>query len=141
MSSQALRASRESADEVAAGFYAFRTPLPEDVGEITSLMSELYAISALLSSLERVADDPRHRRCFNMIKPDLHAVLASYAYTIEDIGDIFRDLDGPDASPATYKRTWLRMGRFFWDQSRYTLATRLYKYKMVFKEFNDLVKE
>ncbi|KAJ5185354.1 hypothetical protein N7472_010194 [Penicillium cf. griseofulvum] len=141
MSSQALRASRESADDVAAGFYAFRTPLPEDVGEITSLMSELYAISALLSSLEHVADDPRHRRCFNMIKPDLHAVLASYAYTIEDIGDIFRDLDGPDASPATYKRTWLRMGRFFWDQSKFTLATRLSKYKMVFKEFNDLVKD
>ncbi|KAJ5494180.1 hypothetical protein N7463_010267 [Penicillium fimorum] len=138
---QALRSSRQSADDVAAGLHAFRAPLPEYVGEITSLMSELYAISALLSSLEHLANDPRNRRCFNMINPDLNVVQSSYAYTIEDIGDIFRELDGADASPARYKRTWLNMGRFFWDQSRYTLATRLVKYKTVFKEFNDLVRD
>ncbi|KAJ5382794.1 hypothetical protein N7517_000705 [Penicillium concentricum] len=138
---QALRASRQSADDVAVGFYEFRAPLPEHVGEITSLTSELYAISALLSSLEHLADDPRNRRCLNMIKPDLNVVQASYTYTIEDIGDIFRELDGPDASPARYKRTWLNMGRFFWDQSKYTLHTRLTKYKMAFKEFNDLVRD
>ncbi|OQE41085.1 hypothetical protein PENCOP_c005G08350 [Penicillium coprophilum] len=138
---QALRASRESADDVAASLYTFRTPLPEHVGEITSLMSELYAISALLSSLEHVAEDPRNRRCFNMIKPDLNVVQSSYTYTIEDIGDIFRELDGGDASPARYKRTWLNMNRFFWDQSQYTLATRLAKYKTIFKEFYDLVRD
>ncbi|KAJ5827129.1 hypothetical protein N7447_003892 [Penicillium robsamsonii] len=138
---QALRVSRQSAEDMAAGFYAFRAPLPEHMGEITSLMSELYAISALLSSLEHLADDSRNRRCFNMIKPDLNVVQSSYTYTIEDIGDFFRELDGADASPARYKRTWLNMDRFFWDQSKYTLATRLIKYKMVFKEFNDLVKD
>lgn len=138
---QALRASRQSADDVAAGFYAFRDPLPEHVGEITSLMSELYAISSSLTTLERLADDPRNRRYFDMIKPDLNVVQASFTYTIEDIGDILRGLDGADASPARYKRTWVIMSRFFWDQSNYTLATRLAKYKTVFKEFNDLVRE
>ncbi|CAP91970.1 Pc13g09010 [Penicillium rubens Wisconsin 54-1255] len=137
---QALRASRQSADDVAAGFYVFRDPLPEHVGDITSLMSELYAISSSLSTLERLAEDPRKRRYFELIKPDLNVVQASFAYTIEDIGDIFRGLDGPDASPARYKRTWVILSRFFWDQSNYTLATRLAKYKTVFKEFNDLLK-
>ncbi|KAJ6143311.1 hypothetical protein N7471_002764 [Penicillium samsonianum] len=138
---QALRASRQSADDVAAGFYAFRDPLPEHVGEITSLMSELYAISSSLTTLERLADDPRNRRYFDMIKPDLNVVQASFTYTIEDIGDILRGLDGADGSPARYKRTWVIMSRFFWDQSNYTLATRLAKYKTVFKEFNDLVRD
>ncbi|KAJ5588876.1 hypothetical protein N7537_011554 [Penicillium hordei] len=138
---QALRASRQSADDVAAGFSAFRDPLPEHVGEITSLMSELYAISSSMSTLERLAEDPRNRRYFDMIKSDLNVVQASFTYTIEDIGDIFRGLDGPDASSARYKRTWVIMSRFFWDQSNYTLATRLAKYKTVFKEFNDLVRE
>ncbi|KAJ9491570.1 hypothetical protein VN97_g1695 [Penicillium thymicola] len=138
---QALRASRQSADDVATGFYAFRGPLPEHMGEITSLMSELYAISSSLSTLERLAEDPRNRRYFDMIKPDLNVVQASFTYTIEDIGEIFRGLDGPDASSARYKRTWVIMSRFFWDQSNYTLATRLAKYKTIFKEFNDLVRE
>ncbi|KAJ5687741.1 hypothetical protein N7536_010360 [Penicillium majusculum] len=138
---QALRASRQSADDVAAGFYKFRGPLPEHVGEITSLMSELYAISSSLTTLERLAEDPRNRRYFDMIKSDLNVVQSSFTYTIEDIGEIFRGLDGPDASSARYKRTWVIMSRFFWDQSNYTLATRLAKYKTVFKEFNDLVRE
>ncbi|KOS46084.1 hypothetical protein ACN38_g3015 [Penicillium nordicum] len=138
---QALRASRQSADDVATGFYAFRDPLPEHMGEITSLMSELYAISSSLSTLERLAEDPRNRRYFELIKPDLNVVQASFTYTIEDIGEIFRGLDGPDASSARYKRTWVIMSRFFWDQSNYTLATRLAKYKTIFKEFNDLVRE
>ncbi|KGO72936.1 hypothetical protein PITC_061640 [Penicillium italicum] len=138
---QALRASRQSADDVAAGFYAFRDPLPEHVGEITSLMSELYAISSTLSTLERLAEDPRNRRYFDMIKPDLNVVQASFTYTIEDIGEFFRSLDDPDASQARYKRTWILMSRFFWDQSNYTLAIRLAKYKTVFKEFCDLVRE
>ncbi|KAJ5158606.1 uncharacterized protein N7500_008257 [Penicillium coprophilum] len=120
---QALRASRESADDVATGLYAFRTPF-----------QNMWARS------HRSSEDPRNRRCFNMIKPDLNVVQASYTYTIEDIGDIFRELDGGDVSPARYKRTWLNMNRFFWDQSQYTLATRLAKYKTVFKEFCDLVK-
>ncbi|CAG8045750.1 unnamed protein product, partial [Penicillium nalgiovense] len=137
---QALRASRQRADDVAAGFFVFRDPLPEHVSEITSLMSELYAISSSLSNLERLAEDPRNRRYFDLIKSDLNVVQASFAYTIEDIGDIFRGLDGADASPARYKRTWVILSRFFWDQSNYTLATRLAKYKTVFKEFNDLVR-
>ncbi|KAJ5485993.1 hypothetical protein N7530_000293 [Penicillium desertorum] len=137
---QALRASRQSADDVAAGFYVFRDPLPEHVGDITSLMSELYAISSALSTLEGLAEDPRKRRYMELIKPDLNVVQASFTYTIEDIGDIFRGLDGADASPARYKRTWVILNRFFWDQSNYTLATRLAKYKTVFKEFIDLVR-
>ncbi|KAJ5950875.1 uncharacterized protein N7479_009288 [Penicillium vulpinum] len=140
--SRALRASRQSADDVAAGFYAFRDPLPEHAGEIASLMSELFAISASLSSLERLAESPRDRRAFTMIKSDLNVVQASYAYTIEDIGDIFRGLDGgADASSMSYERTWRTMNRFFWDQSQYSLATRLAKYKTVFKEFDDLVRD
>jgi hypothetical protein len=138
---QALRASRQSADDVAAGFYVFRDPLPEHVGDITSLMSELYAISSALSTLEGLAEDPRKRRYMELIKPDLNVVQASFTYTIEDIGDIFRGLDGADASPARYKRTWVILNRFFWDQSNYTLATRLAKYKTVFKEFIDLVRK
>ncbi|KAK4862161.1 hypothetical protein LT330_003299 [Penicillium expansum] len=137
----ALRASRQSAEDIAAGFYAFRDPLPEHVGEITSLMSELYAISSTLTTLDRLAEDPRNRRYFEMIKPDLNVVQASFTYTIEDIGDFFRDLDNYDASQAKYKRTWVAMSRFFWDQSNHNLAIRLAKYKTAFEEFTDLLRE
>ncbi|KAJ5095413.1 hypothetical protein NUU61_004769 [Penicillium alfredii] len=135
----ALRTSAENAEDVAAGFSTFRAPLPEHATEITGLISDLYAISSSLSSLDDLVKDPRYRRNLPRVHPDLELARASLKYTLEDIVDFFGRLDGGN-NPELYRRTWLAMGRFFWDESHYSLETRLAKYKTFLRELGDSLK-
>lgn len=137
----ALRTSADEAEDAAAGFSTFRTPLPEHSTEVTGLISDLYAISSSLSSLEDLSKDARYRRNWPRIHPDLELVRSSLKYTVEDIFDFFGRLDGVKSSPETYKHAWLSMGRFFWDESQYSLSTRFAKYKTFLRELGDLIKE
>lgn len=137
----ALRTSAEEVEDVAAGFSTFRTPLPEHATEVTGLISDLYAISSSLSSLEDLSKDARYRRGWSRIHADLELVRSSLKFTIEDIFDFFARLDGIKSPPEVYKRVWVSMGRFFWDESQYSLATRFAKYKTFLRELGDLVKE
>lgn len=136
----ALRTSAENAEDVAAGFTTFRAPLPEHAAEVTSLIADLYAISASLSTLENLTKDPHNRRNVILIQSDLTRVRTSLKYTLEDIVDFFGSLDGGNASPVGYKRTWMTLNRFFWDESQYSLATRLAKYNTMLKELSELTK-
>jgi hypothetical protein len=137
----ALRTSAENAEDVASGFAMFRGPVPEISSEVTSLIADLYAISSLLSILEDLGKDYRRQLNLARIQPDLSMVQASLKYTLEDIVNFFGRLSGPVVVPDTYKHTWLSIGRFFWDESRYTLATRLAKYKAMLRELSEMAKE
>lgn len=137
----ALRTSGQRAEDVAAGFTTFRAPLPEHAAEVTSLIADLYAISASLSSLDDLDRDPRYRRNVAEIQPDLNIVRASLKYTLEDIVDFFRALDGGQASAAGYKSTWMTLNHFFWEESRCSLATRLAQYKTMLREIIDSTKK
>lgn len=131
----------EKAEDVAAGFTTFRAPLPEHAAEVTSLIAALYAISSSLSDLEGLRDDERYRRGFKTIQSDLSLVNESLDYTLEDILDIFHDLDGGNTTPWHYKRAWVKLNNFFWNQAGHTLATRLAKYKTFLRELADITKE
>ncbi|KAJ5293864.1 hypothetical protein N7508_008685, partial [Penicillium antarcticum] len=137
----ALRTSAENAEDVAAGFAMFRGPVPEISSEVTSLIADLYAISSLLSILEDLGKDYRRQLNLARIQPDLSMVQASLKYTLEDIVNFFGRLSGPAVVPDTYKHTWLSLSRFFWDESRYTLATRLAKYKAMLRELSEMAKD
>ncbi|KAJ5239928.1 hypothetical protein N7468_004547 [Penicillium chermesinum] len=137
----ALRTSAEEAEDAAAGFSAFRAPLPEHSTEITSYIADLYSISASLTSLDDLSKDARIARNWSRIQADLELVQKSLKYTISDIFDHFGRLDGGKVSPDIYKRTWGSMNRFFWDESQYSLTTRFAKYKALLRELNDMLKD
>jgi hypothetical protein len=134
----ALRTSAKNAEDVAAAFTQFRDPLPEHAAEVTALIADLFAISSSLSALEALHSNHRYRLDVSQIQPDLNLVRASLKYTLEDIVDYFRDLDPGRSIPADYKRTWMDLNRFFWDESRYSLATRFAKYNAMLRELNNL---
>lgn len=136
-----LRLSADECEDAAAGFSTFRAPLPEHATEVTALMSDFYALSSTLGSLDDTIKDPRYRRNWPLIQGDLELVRYSLKYTIEDILDFFGRLDGGKATKAGYKRVWLELSRFFWDESQYSLGTRLAQYKTFLREISDLMRE
>lgn len=137
----ALHISADEAEDAAAGFTTFRAPLPEYAPEITGIISEFYAIISSLTSLDDLSRDARYRRNWPRVHADVELVRASLKYTIEDIFDFFGRLDGGKTTPEVYKRVWLSMGRFFWEESQYSLSTRLAKYKTCLRELGDVMKE
>ncbi|KAJ5648202.1 hypothetical protein N7490_004574 [Penicillium lividum] len=136
----ALRTYVVDAEDAAAGFATFRAPFPECAAEVTGLISDLYAISSSLTSLEALSQDAQCRRNWSHVRPDLDLVLKSMKHTIKDIFDYFYRLDDGGNTPENYKIVWLAMGRFFWDESQYTLSTRLARYKIFLRELGDVAK-
>lgn len=137
----ALRSSADQAERAADGFSTFRAPLPEHATEITGLISDFYAISSSLSSLDDLSKDPRYRRSWALVHPDVELLRSSLKYTIDDILEFFNRLDGGHASSDTYQRTWLSIERFFWNEAQYSLGTRLAKYKGFLRDLVDSVRE
>lgn len=137
----ALRTSAEEAEDAAAGFSAFRAPLPEHSTEITSYIADLYSISSSLTSIDDLSKDDRLKRNWPRIQSDLELVQKSIKCTISDIFDHFGRLDGGDVPPDIYKRTWISMNRFFWDEAQYSLTTRFAKYKTFLRELNDTLRK
>jgi len=136
-----LRLSADECEDAAAGFSTFRAPLPEHATEVTALMSDFYALSSTLGSLSDLIRDPRYRQNLPRVQGDLGLVRYSLKYTIEDILDFFALLDGPNATQMGYKRVWMDMSRFFWNESQSSLGTRLAQYKTFLREISDLMKK
>ncbi|KAJ6096205.1 hypothetical protein N7486_006951 [Penicillium sp. IBT 16267x] len=136
----ALRTSAEDAEDAAAGFTTFRAPLPEHAAEVTGLISDLYAISSSLTSLDAFSQDVQYGRNWPRAQPDVELVTSSLKYTIEDIFDYCHRLDNGRTAPENYKRVWVSMCRFFWDESQYALSTRLARYRIFLRELGEMVK-
>lgn len=136
-----LPTAADDAEDVVAGFTVFRAPLPQHATELTTVISEYYAIIAALTTLDTLSKDARHRRNWPRIQSDLHLVLASLKYTGEDILDFFGKLDGVNAPPERYNAVWATMNRFFWDETQYSFSTRLAKYKTFLRDLCDSMKE
>lgn len=137
----ALRTSAEDAEDAAAGFHTFRAPLPEHAAEVTGLISDLYAISSSLTSLDAFSQDVQYRRHWPRVQPDVELVRSSLKYTIEDIFDYMHRLGNGRNSPDNYKRVWVSMCRFFWDESQYSLSTRLARYRVFLRELGEAMKK
>ncbi|KAJ5287628.1 hypothetical protein N7478_003314 [Penicillium angulare] len=135
-----LSTSVGDTESAAAGFTTFRVPLPDHAAEVTTLISDLYAISASLTSLGRFSQDVRYRRNWPLIEPDVELVRKSLKYTLEDIFKYFRRID-KERSPESYRRAWTSMDGWFWDESHYSLSTRLARYKSFLREMGDVMKD
>ena len=135
----ALRRTADEAESAAAGFKTFRAPLPEHFTEITALISDLYAISSSLLSLDDLSKDPRYRLSWPHVHLDVELVQSSLKYTVEDILHYLQRVQ-TQASSDAYSRTWQSMNRFFWDQSQFSLATRLARYRTFIRELNEVLR-
>lgn len=137
-----LHTTAEFAENIAAGFSQFRDPLPECTAAITSLISDLYAISATLTSLDELAVLRPYRHNLLVVKADLELVQSSLQYTLDKIFEAFGYLDAKGSvRRSSYKRTWVELCSFFEEEGGYPLSRRLRKYKMFLKELEDLMQK
>ncbi|KAJ5722632.1 hypothetical protein N7488_000667 [Penicillium malachiteum] len=136
----ALSTSAKDAEDAADGFTDFRRPLPDHAAEVTGLISDLYAISSSLTAIETLSQDVLYRRNWARIQPDIELLRKSLKYTLDEIFDHFRRLDGT-GTPDSYRRVWMSLERTFWDESQYALSTRLLKYKTFLRETTEVMKE
>lgn len=136
-----LRVAADECEDVAVGFSMFREPLPQHAIEITQVISDYYAIISLLNTLDALSRDGRYRRNWPRVQADADLVRICLKYTNEDILDLFGNLDGADAPPERFNQVWAAMNRFFWDETQYSFATRLGKYKAFLREMGDMMKE
>lgn len=127
------------AENVAVGFGRFRSCLPEHGAEITNLISELYAMSATLTSIEGLSR--QFSRNYARIKPDLDMVLASLNYTLDDINTTFKKLDKKPHLD-NFRHAWHDLDAYFREESNsYTLKRRLTKYRMFLQELEDMMRK
>jgi hypothetical protein len=137
-----LHTTAAFAESIAAGFTQFRDPLPECTAVITSLIADLYAISATLTSLDELALSRPYRRNLHVIKPDLELVRSSLQYTLDKIFEAFGHLDTQGTvRRRPYKRTWVDLCSYFEEEGGSSLSRRLRKYKMFLKELEDLMQK
>ncbi|KAB8232785.1 uncharacterized protein BDW43DRAFT_311858 [Aspergillus alliaceus] len=138
----ALRTSADNAEDVAAGFRAFRDHLPGHEAEITGLIADLFAVSSALKRLDNLTNDRRYQHHLAAVHPDLEVVRTSLKITLEDIVDFFGDLEVRRGSIRdVYKRTWMELCAFFKDEFRDSLTTRLARYKSLLLDLEDYMKD
>lgn len=136
-----LRVAADECEDVAMGFSMFRGPLPQHAIEITEVISDYYAIISLLTTLDALARDSRYRRNWQRVQEDADLVRTCLKYTNEDILDLLGNLDGADAPSERFNLVWTAMKQFFWDETQYSFATRLGKYKAFLRELGDIMRE
>ena len=124
MSTQALIAVAETAQDAAAGLNKFLDPVPDCSTEITGLIAECFAISSALRELSHAISDPLYHRDFQYIQEDVRIVVRSLRYTFDDVKDLFGGL-----GRATYRQVWRDFDKFFLNESNNTLITRLEYYR------------
>ncbi|PYH90859.1 hypothetical protein BO71DRAFT_62961 [Aspergillus ellipticus CBS 707.79] len=137
-----LRTAADFAEDVAAGFYVFRDPLPEHATEITSLIADLYTISTSLKSLEDLSCGCASRHNYPTVRLDLELVRTSLKYTLEDVYEFFGNTDtrkGP--SREVHKRAWIELCAYFKEESQDSLSTRLAKYKTFLNDLESIMKD
>lgn len=122
----------------------FVSHVPEHAAVITSTMSELYAISASLRSLESSHNVPALRPNFNRIIDDVELIVrASLRHTVRDIlGSLEQMSGGGRVAPdqATYRATWMTLWSFFHQQAGFTLVLRLKYYRAMLEEMAAIVR-
>jgi hypothetical protein len=136
-----LLGDAEDAKDIGAAFSKFLDALPDQAAEVTSLIAELYAISAALRDLDITIRSRQYGSRAYLIKDDLDLVLTSLSHTLKDAFDILGDI-GTQSDPRTigaYRQTWKDICKHFLRESRGSLSMRLEKYKTFIKELSNIV--
>ncbi|KAL1957919.1 hypothetical protein VTO42DRAFT_5311 [Malbranchea cinnamomea] len=132
-------------DEVATGLTQFVSQVPEHAADITSAVSELFAISTALRSLESSHSVPALRPNFNRIIDDVELIVrGSLRHTLRDILSSLQQMNGgrrivPDQA-AAYRATWVTLWSFFYHQAGYSLVLRLKYYRSMLEEMAAIVR-
>ncbi|OAX77392.1 hypothetical protein ACJ72_08312 [Emergomyces africanus] len=119
------------AEKVANTFSKFVAHLPEDAGNITSVVTELFTIGANLRSLEALHNSPL-RSNFDYINNDVVVVKASFLHTIRVINGVFLAMDDDGRAQPSHQNVrmaWLRLCDYFHREAGYPLSVRLQYYK------------
>ncbi|KAK6428935.1 hypothetical protein LTR95_014921, partial [Oleoguttula sp. CCFEE 5521] len=88
----------QDAEDVASGLTLFRDALPSQAAHLTTVISELFAISSVLRRIDAAQADPRQEPSFYRIENDLRIVCPSLRLTLEDAFHMFgRERERPTA--------------------------------------------
>jgi hypothetical protein len=134
--------SARQAEDCAAGFKNFVGQVPEDAPRITSVVSELFGISAALRGLDTSYRSIDYRRNISRIIDDVELVVRpSLSHTLRDIFNNLAPLgDNVRPSQEAYRRIWRELWSFFLQQSGQSLVSRLKMYRKMLEEMAMLVK-
>jgi hypothetical protein len=74
----------QAAEDVASGLHIFREGIPSQATSLTTIVSELFAVSSALRKLDHAQGDARRESNFYRIEDDLRLVLPCLHFTLED---------------------------------------------------------
>lgn len=83
-----------NAEDAASGLFVYRDGLPFYATRITAIITELYAVSAVLRELDNAQIDPGHRPGWYRIENHVDLIVLSVQYTLEDVFGMFRRARG-----------------------------------------------
>jgi len=83
-----------NAEDAASGLLVYRDSLLSYATRITAIITELYAVSAVLRELDNAQIDPGHRPGWYRIENDVDLIVLSIQYTLEDVFNMFRRARG-----------------------------------------------
>jgi hypothetical protein len=137
-----LLADAEDAQDIGAAFSKFLDALPDQAVDVTSLIAELYSISAALRELDGTIHSRQYGHRSTIIKDDLELVCASLSYTLKDAFDILGEIRAIGDAPTVgaYRKTWKDLCYHFQRESRGSLRMRLERYRRFIGELNNTMK-
>lgn len=123
----ALVATAETAENIAAGFNQFQGPVSDYSTEITALISEFFAVSSALRGLHTAIGDSRYNRWYLEISDDVRITLQSLDYTFNDVRRHFGHLGRAHhiSQSAAYRSVWREISAYFQQESSNSLCRRL----------------
>ena len=120
----------EAAQDVAAGFHKFTTPVPQYAAEITEVIAKCFATSSALQNLAKAIRNDRRGSKFKTYQEEISDVTYSVDYTFKDVhtyvgqGFVEAQEDGV-SQRAAYRQVWRDVNAKFEEESQNRLARRL----------------
>lgn len=137
----ALIAVAETAEDVGSGLHKFLDPVADHSPDITQLIAQCFSTSSALRLLDRTLGDfPKHRN-YPYIVEDLETVQYSLGYTFKDVQRLFGGLGTGVRIGAAYRRVWMDLDDFFYEESGNTLGRRLELYQQFLHELSNTLNE
>ena len=138
----ALTANSEVARTLAHEILEFQEWVIDPESEIAALAEAFSSISAALSTLKRVEDDPRNVYGVDDIQDDKRIILRSLEYTFGDVRRLFGGLRDPKYRTNTeaYNEVWADIEEYFLEEGNNALLNRLDYYYRFLKDLIDVAK-
>lgn len=120
MAESTLIRTAQDSEDVASGLQAFRNTTGREGASITTMIGQLYSISALLNRLDDAASHPDHRLSFYRIRRDVAQVTISLQLTLGAALEMFGR-----TRVVSYTRAWLDMNHHMTNEEGVTFRERL----------------